>query len=60
MKVEFVEFVEFGRGKAPHAYFDLSLTVSNKLKLNLMNYFQRGRKLKWLSFFYYLQWIPTQ
>lgn len=46
-----VEFVEFGRGKAPHAYFDLSLTVSNKLKLNLMNYFQRGRKLKWLSFF---------
>lgn len=43
--------VEFGRGKASHAYFDLSLTVGNKLKLNLMSSFQRGRKLKWLSFF---------
>lgn len=53
--------VEFGRGKAPHAYFDLSQTVGNKLKLNLMSSFQRGGKLKWLSFFKnYLQWIPTQ
>lgn len=44
--------VEFGMGKALNAYFDLSPTIINKLKLNLLNSLKRSGKLKWLHFFY--------
>lgn len=44
--------IEFGRSEAPDAYFDLSVAVSNKLKPNLPNSFQRSKTLKWLVFSY--------